>query len=562
MFAFIVALVWLAPSWLGQQQAASTRPPALHAPALAPSHPPPALRPSPLSPASRRRPIESEDRMLRADNLPLALPGSAAESLPPELVRLQAEARASNTATAWRALADAAARLGQHRQAAEAYMRESAIYARTDMQASEAERMKAESHQATLALYHREEATAADRRRLYTGARLEPQTGCYLGAFIDHDDELPWHLEDGRRHGDVARFEELTGRPHASYFSYLSYGMPFPTQWVADLRAHDAVPHIAWEPDDIRRVQDDDYLRTFAAAARDSHWPIFIRFAGEMNGDWTPYHADPAAYRRAFAIVHRAFRDAPNVAVIWCPNAIPLANLDAWYPGDENCDWVGVNFYNVLYLDDDPKNPGDRIHPTDLLDPIYQRYSSRKPIAICEYAATHQSHLDPQPRPEYAARRMQELYAALVTRYPRVKLVDWYDCNNMAHARPGRRLNNYLLTDEPQVLDAYRDATEPSWFLNGWQGPEPPFADRVWKPLTGRATLARDVVLRATLRCWTNAPRMYFLWDGQVVHATSDPRARGLHLHNVALGSHLLRVVVQDEQNRPVASRQYRSRIQ
>lgn len=47
-----------------------------------------------------------------------------------------------------------------------------------------------------------------------------------------------------------------------------------------------------------------------------------------------------------------------------------------------------MNFYNVLYLDIDRTRLGDKIHPTDLLDHVYARYSRAKPIAIGEWATT------------------------------------------------------------------------------------------------------------------------------------------------------------------------------
>ena len=46
--------------------------------------------------------------------------------------------------------------------------------------------------------------------------------------------------------------------------------------------------------------------------------PIFIRFAGEMNGEWTPYHGDPELYRQKFRLVYRVLKAAaPKTALIW-----------------------------------------------------------------------------------------------------------------------------------------------------------------------------------------------------------------------------------------------------
>ena len=50
-------------------------------------------------------------------------------------------------------------------------------------------------------------------------AKWEPLTGCYIGAFIEREPTL---------HGDIALFEALTKKKHASYFTYVGFGQPFP----------------------------------------------------------------------------------------------------------------------------------------------------------------------------------------------------------------------------------------------------------------------------------------------------------------------------------------------
>ncbi|HIB67792.1 MAG TPA: copper amine oxidase, partial [Phycisphaerales bacterium] len=51
---------------------------------------------------------------------------------------------------------------------------------------------------------------------------------------------------------------------------------------------------------------------------------------------------------------------------------------------------------------------------------------------------------------------MSQLYATIPLRYPRVKMVNWYDCNNLIQAKSDRRLNNYQLTKPQAVLEAYQ----------------------------------------------------------------------------------------------------------
>ena len=90
-------------------------------------------------------------------------------------------------------------------------------------------------------------------------AKFEPARGCYLGA----------HLRPVGIGADIRRFEAMTGRKHASYFRYVGYGRPFPTEWVEHVKSLGAVPHIAFEPNrGLQEVQDGPYLRRWARAAR------------------------------------------------------------------------------------------------------------------------------------------------------------------------------------------------------------------------------------------------------------------------------------------------------
>lgn len=64
------------------------------------------------------------------------------------------------------------------------------------------------------------------RRRLDTHQRLEPPVGCYLGARVDRDDNVRRHVQAGQSYGSVLDFGRLTGRKHATFFTYRSYGEP------------------------------------------------------------------------------------------------------------------------------------------------------------------------------------------------------------------------------------------------------------------------------------------------------------------------------------------------
>lgn len=305
-------------------------------------------------------------------------------------------------------------------------------------------------------------------------ARFEPARGCFLGAFVSRD----FHIS-----GDMARWEELTGKGHASYLRYVGYGQPFPAEWVRQVRALGAVPCLAWEPNSgLAQVKDDPYLLEWARAAAASGGPIFLRFASEMNGNWTAYHGDPAAYRAAFRLVARVMhREAPNTAMVWCPYVTPYAAAHAYYPGDEAVDWVGINYYAVHHFNGDPLKPAGWLDPTHYLERYYRRYAARKPLMLCEFAATHLCGGCGELVPRWAIGKMERLYSSLPRRFPRVKAVFWFSWDTLAS---GSAENNYTLLDDPNKLEAYRRLIANPYFLPRvpegelWtMGPNPRLAD-------------------------------------------------------------------------------------
>jgi hypothetical protein len=236
-----------------------------------------------------------------------------------------------------------------------------------------------------------------------------------------------------------------------------------------------------------------------------------------MNGDWVNWNGDPALYIEKFRLVHDVMaRLAPKVVMVWCPNATPVPAIDRYYPGDAYVDWVGVNSYVVAIHNNNPNASAERENPADLFADVYRRYAARKPIMICETGVTHYSQALGRPDYSFAARRLGQLYGCLPRLYPRLKAICYYDVNNLAGNATGRPFNNYLLTDNPQVLAAYRRAIAPDYFLAGPQdraGPFPAYIER----LADGQTLSGSVHLSAWAKSWTIAPVVQYSLDDQVL---------------------------------------------
>lgn len=476
-------------------------------------------------------------------NLELVLPGpgKAAVVDDSQLASLQEQARYSGSAADWRLVAERAVALKDFATAHEAFASEAAIYReKGHKQAAIAEQTKADQYATDLEFYSRTSPPKSEKQ-----SRLEPENGCLVGAFIDRDPNLGTHHFASQTHGDIEEFNELTGKRHASFFMYRSYGHPFPREWAEYVKSQGAVVHIAWEPKSVQAVYDEEYLKKFVDAAKALDHPVMLRFASEMNGEWTGYNGDPEAYKKAFRYVYQETRRAPKVALMWCPNTVPQANIQDYYPGDDAVDWVGVNFYSVPFLDNNPERPGEKIHPTDHLRYVYDVYSSRKPIAIGEWAASHRSALVEKDLTPFAKTKLGQLYAALPTRFPRVKMVNWYDCNNMVQAREERQLNNFQLTGSEKLLAAYAKAVSQPYFV----GAELTASPIAYRKVSKTVKLSGGDEIRLFLKSYDPVLKVYFRDGGRVVHASDDPLEWYVKSSDLS-GAGTLEVLVYDSQNR------------
>lgn len=289
-----------------------------------------------------------------------------------------------------------------------------------------------------------------------TLSKHEPETGCYIGAFVDKDRAVQ---------GDYEKFALLTQKKHASYITYVAYGRPFPKEWVAKVKAAGAAPHIAFEPNQgLKKVKDDDYLRQWARDAYEAQCPVFLRFASEMNGDWCAYHGSPKLYIKKFRVIHDVMKeDAPNVAMVWAVFSVPQKSIPEYYPGDDYVDWVGINIYSVYVHDGDVNRVAYNEDPIEFLDFVYRLYADRKPIQISEFAATNHCKASGKDTVDFAIEKMNRLYKTVRDKYPRVKSVQWFSYNTID---AGLADNDYSITEKEPVLLAYRALVADSYFLS------------------------------------------------------------------------------------------------
>jgi beta-mannanase len=190
---------------------------------------------------------------------------------------------------------------------------------------------------------------------------------------------------------------------------YRSFADPFAAAPVPQIASTGALPMVTWEPWDpaggthqpkfaLRLVAGgryDAYARAWALAARAYGRPLLLRFAPEMNGDWTPWSAgvngnSASDYVRAWRHLHDLFRNvgASNVSWVWSPNVVfrgstPLTSL---YPGDAYVDWIGIDGYNW----GTSRRGRSWVGFDRLFGPTLQqvRRLARKPLMLSEVAST------------------------------------------------------------------------------------------------------------------------------------------------------------------------------
>ncbi|WP_230688927.1 glycoside hydrolase family 26 protein [Micromonospora sp. WMMD558] len=132
-------------------------------------------------------------------------------------------------------------------------------------------------------------------------------------------------------------------------------GIPFLTVQPKDLGP--AVEQKSWSLAATVAGKNDAKLRAVADTVVEYGDLVVIRYAPEMNGDWSPWAAGvngntPSLYVKAWQHVVTLFREAgaTNVLWLWAPNIIRGATVEGvsqFWPGDEWVDLIGFTGYGV-----------------------------------------------------------------------------------------------------------------------------------------------------------------------------------------------------------------------
>lgn len=165
---------------------------------------------------------------------------------------------------------------------------------------------------------------------------------------------------------EVTAFNAQAGKKVNTFSIYQSFywDKAFPTDLVKKINAGGYTPMITWEPWEpngqsiqpkysLARINAGDFdsiIKGWATSIKTLGFPILLRFAHEMNGDWYPWGTtngnNSAQYIAAYKRVYTLFAAAgvANVHWVWSPNVdFPIT---PFYPGDTYVDYVAVDGYN------------------------------------------------------------------------------------------------------------------------------------------------------------------------------------------------------------------------
>lgn len=339
------------------------------------------------------------------------------------------------------------------------------------------------------------------------GGRLVPSSGALFGVSLDHSKEqLPQYARRlGRRPAVTVSF---------TYLPMTRQQGVFVDQAAKQVRDGGGVLLLTVEPmAGLDRVTDSA-ARSLAVRLRRyerAGVPTMVRFGHEMNGSWYPWAQKPAPYVAAFRrVAQQVHRLTSSGAMLWAPNygggypftggqhqaqaGTPDATaLDTdgdgavtgaddpyapYYPGDAYVDWVGMtlcHFGNVYpWGENEVPEPGKF---AALLTGTYNGLNGDETAVPDFYADWAVAHRKPLAIPEtgalYAPGRggdgqlaikqgwwKQALAPDLRTRFPRLRLIGWFEQNKFETEIQGRV--DWTTTRTPAIRTAFRKAL-PSW---------------------------------------------------------------------------------------------------
>jgi len=270
----------------------------------------------------------------------------------------------------------------------------------------------------------------------------EPEKGCYSGADI---------ISDNMFTGDIKKFERYIGVKHAMYSVSMNLGDSYPEKFILSCIINQKTPSVTINPSP-EILYDAKLLEKTAKSFALFNTPIFINFY--------PYSSESdfsaKEYINFFKYAKSLFsRYAPKVAFIWSISSRDVYDCNAFYPGDDFVDWVGINIRANIVKTATGYDYGD---VSDSLDYFYFNYQKKKPIMLSELAISHYTTRNNKYENGKAIHLIEAVLSDIISKYPRIKAYVYMDRDIGT--------DNYLITDSEDIMSSYKTAASNSGFLS------------------------------------------------------------------------------------------------
>jgi hypothetical protein len=276
-----------------------------------------------------------------------------------------------------------------------------------------------------------------------------PAHGAYLGAWVRQGAFT--------QPNQVAALDTLQGelgRRLDIVHTYLTWQGSFPTESDEVALNQGSTLLLSWTGIASTAITSGTYdsvIRQRAREIKATHKPIFLEWRWEMDRpNLRGVVGTPAQYIAAWRHVRAIFaqQHVRNVAWVWCPTARGFhsgGNAAAYYPGDNEVDWVCTDAYPAF----GPYSSFD-----DSAQPFLTWASHhRKPVMIGEFGVPRR--FSPQQRAQWLRGAAQTVRAD-----PQVKALVYFDANEF-----GATLANGMFLDSGTApMQAFRQIADSPYF--------------------------------------------------------------------------------------------------
>ncbi len=278
----------------------------------------------------------------------------------------------------------------------------------------------------------------------YNLKKYEPEEDCYFGIFIEQTE------------GDfIEEFEDFTKSSPSIYMYSLKLGESYPLSWILNCYSNLKTPFITiLPPENEKDLFNKQLMKNMAKDFGHLQIPMFIsiypvnNYFIDKNEEYIEFLQEAKAYFELYA---------PNVAIVWSVDKDLVYNAKDFYPGDSYVDWIGIDIYENIGEDNKLNIMFKEF------DYIYKNYSNKKPIFI-NLAISHFGSTSYNYNISDKVNEINRYFNNIPYKYKRLKMINYINYDTFKTSKVNKQ--NYLITDNKKILEAYTQALNNGIFLD------------------------------------------------------------------------------------------------